>query len=478
MGELQRWLIDTVGNLQVQNGAIIDALQALRIPIMTTNYDGLIETRTGLSPVTWKEPTKYERVLQGDREGVLHLHGFYEDAESVVLGVSSYDNVLQDEYAQAMQRAVRSLHTLLFVGYGKGLADPNFSSLFDWARKVFGNSTYRHYRLSLANDVVSLQDEHDPMDKIFVIPYGEKHTDLAPFLESLVTEKRADRSAAGSNSQLPVIGNAATVNTSVGNDFKEYLAAVRSTHGNITFVEIPLYEDAPDIEIDKLYVEPSVSVEQILPDRPENEWPALSNIQTVLAKHQKIIILGDPGYGKSTLTSCLSWRLCSSGSAIPIPMIVRELQLKADITWEGLLNSFLQHRIGKLLGSRSVIEGLLRDGRAVIFLDGLDEIGNLMIRKKLRDAIHEGMSLYTGVKWVLTSRVVGYEQVPFHLATAHVGGIGARRSRSDDVKKEKWSPMFTIWFHSPAIRSASSRPSGMQGMSRTRRWPQSRRLRS
>ena len=39
---------------------------------MTTNYDGLIEKCTGLSPVTWKEPSKYERVIQGDREGVLH----------------------------------------------------------------------------------------------------------------------------------------------------------------------------------------------------------------------------------------------------------------------------------------------------------------------------------------------------------------------------------------------------------------------
>jgi hypothetical protein len=118
VGEFARWLIDTVGALQVRDGSVIDALAALQIPLMTTNYDGLIEKQTAFSAVTWRETAKYERVLQGDREGVLHLHGFYEDVDSVVLGIKSYENLLQDEFAQAMQRAVRSLNTLLFIGFG------------------------------------------------------------------------------------------------------------------------------------------------------------------------------------------------------------------------------------------------------------------------------------------------------------------------------------------------------------------------
>jgi internalin A len=434
VGELGKWLIDTVGNLQVREGATIDALCALQIPIMTTNYDGLIEKQAGLTPVTWKEPAKYDRVLQGDRAGVLHLHGFYEDVESVVLGVRSYERVLRDDFAQAMQRAVRSLYTLLFIGYGKGLDDPNFSALLAWARKVFADSTYRHYRLSLAKDVASLQGEHDPKDRVFVIPYGQEYADLVPFLNSLVAEKQPAGSDTKGGSELPVTPDASAAVMPVANDLQAYLAAVRLAHGYIKFVEIPLYEDTLDIEIDKMYVESSVSRERILPDRPENEWPPFSDLGTLLLERSKIVVLGDPGYGKSTLTSCLSWQLCKAGSEIPIPMVVRELHLKADICWEALLDSFLQHRIGKLLGSRSVIEALLREGRAVVFLDGLDEIGTLVVRKKLRDAVHDGMSLYPGVKWVLTSRVVGYDQVPFHVATANGGkGINSAHSKNSTV---------------------------------------------
>jgi SIR2-like domain len=188
-GQLAGWLVDTVGQLQVRDGSVIDAIRELRIPILTTNYDGLIEKRVGVSPVTWREPTKYERVIQGDREGVLHLHGFYEEPDSVVLGVSSYEAALRGDYAQAMQRAVRSLHTLISIGYGKGIEDPNFSALLEWSRKLFSDSTYRHYRLELAKDVEEIQSEHDSKDRVFVLPYGEKHEDLPLFLRSLSREQ-------------------------------------------------------------------------------------------------------------------------------------------------------------------------------------------------------------------------------------------------------------------------------------------------
>jgi len=147
IGDLGRWLISTVGQFQIVDPTILDAIQQLRIPLLTTNYDGLIEKRLSIPHVTWRDASQYERVIQGEREGVIHLHGFYEDTDSVVLGVKSYEAVLGDQFAQTMQQAITSLHSLIFIGFGKGLEDPNFASLLDWATKTFGDSPYRHYRL-------------------------------------------------------------------------------------------------------------------------------------------------------------------------------------------------------------------------------------------------------------------------------------------------------------------------------------------
>jgi predicted NACHT family NTPase len=71
--------------------------------------------------------------------------------------------------------------------------------------------------------------------------------------------------------------------------------------------------------------------------------------------------------------------------------------------------------VGKLLQTRERVELLLKSGRAFVLLDGLDELGNIAVRRKLREAVHTGMSEYQDAHWVLTSRVVGYDQVPFHI---------------------------------------------------------------
>ncbi len=62
-GEYSSWLRESVGSLQPKRPGVIRALQALNVPIVTTNYDGLIESVTGWPAVTWKQPQVVERVL-------------------------------------------------------------------------------------------------------------------------------------------------------------------------------------------------------------------------------------------------------------------------------------------------------------------------------------------------------------------------------------------------------------------------------
>ncbi len=189
-GEYRRWLRETVGSLRAIDRSVPEALAGLGMTIATTNYDGLLEEVTGRPPVTWRDGTRMERVVRGDEVGILHLHGHWQDPESVVLGIRSYEKILGDAPTQAMLKAVRSLQTLLFIGCGATLEDPNFAALLAWSRGVFAGSEYRHFRLCRDSEVAALRALHGPEERLFPVPYGREHSDLAPFLRSL----RAPRS--------------------------------------------------------------------------------------------------------------------------------------------------------------------------------------------------------------------------------------------------------------------------------------------
>ena len=184
-GEWRRWLRETLGQLKAQERAALQALRDLHVPIATTNYDGLVEEATDRPAVTWRDRAQVERVLRGDDEGVLHLHGHWQDPESVVLGIRSYDAVLGDAHAQTVLRSLRLRHTLVFIGCGAGLGDPNLGALLAWSRPLLAGSEYRHFRLCRASEREELERQHPREERIFPLPFGETHEDLAPFLRDL-----------------------------------------------------------------------------------------------------------------------------------------------------------------------------------------------------------------------------------------------------------------------------------------------------
>jgi tetratricopeptide (TPR) repeat protein len=184
-GEYGRWLSDTVGSLTVTDPAVIDAVKSLGAPIFTTNYDTLIELRTGLSAVTWTNGSRVQAVLRGMEAAVVHLHGCWQEPQSVVLGISSYENVLRDELTQAILRDFFLARTVLLVGFGAGLRDPNFKALLQWAAKVLKSSRFRHFRLVTKSEVDRVQGEHSPEQRIFALSYGDTHGDLPAFLTAI-----------------------------------------------------------------------------------------------------------------------------------------------------------------------------------------------------------------------------------------------------------------------------------------------------
>ena len=88
-GEFARWLREAFEELQVEDNSVINSLHALNLPIVTTNYDDLIEKATSLKQATWRDKGKVSRIIRGESRHVLHLHGYWDEPESVVLGIRS-----------------------------------------------------------------------------------------------------------------------------------------------------------------------------------------------------------------------------------------------------------------------------------------------------------------------------------------------------------------------------------------------------
>ncbi len=181
-GLFVRWLRSSVGALEIVDDSVLAAIAELGLPIATTNYDRLLEAITSQPAVNWTQRHKVQPILRGDEKGIIHLHGDWDDPKSIVLGHRTYAAVERDPNAQAILREIFSSRTVLLVGFGGGLSDPNFGPLLKWVAEAFASSTYPHFLLCLEKELKSLKLAHpiQPLD------YGKTHADLAPLLRSLV----------------------------------------------------------------------------------------------------------------------------------------------------------------------------------------------------------------------------------------------------------------------------------------------------
>ena len=234
---------------------------------------------------------------------------------------------------------------------------------------------------------------------------------------------------------------------------RPYLRSVRNWQGYIRFLGLPDRRDNPDIDIERLFISPLMTRRYVSPDEnPESWFGEAETLVDTLAENTPLVILGDPGMGKSTFLNMVAWLLSRPatnplierlGWRLPLPMVLRELPVRGVTDFDGLLEAFLSREISAPLRDdegRRYLNRTLAEGNAFLLLDGIDEIGDRRARENLRAAVFDGIARFPGCRWLLSSRIVGYDEVPFDSQPAQRDADPSRFGRGPMVREEVAPP--------------------------------------
>jgi len=171
------------------------------------------------------------------------------------------------------------------------------------------------------------------------------------------------------------------------------------------------------------------------PERLTEQTETVSvSVNEALAAHNHLVVLGDPGSGKSTLLSYLAQlyaRDLAEGSRLVqqrlgleeagrLPVLLPLRRLGAYLAAHRAVEDgteghalLLQHLLAMLQGERLALpadffDAYLQAGNAVLLLDGLDEVADPELRRRVARLVEAFSAAYPQCRYVVTSRIVGY----------------------------------------------------------------------
>ncbi|GGU77727.1 NACHT domain-containing protein [Lentzea flava] len=203
-------------------------------------------------------------------------------------------------------------------------------------------------------------------------------------------------------------------------------------------IRLPHVGVSRSVRYDQLYVEPTLtSSSDIELDTPGG----------------RVVVLGDPGAGKSTLAAKFAHDIASDGSRrVPFLLVLREFTASFDAGGRDLLD-YLEKLCQAPYNVKPVPDGveyLLRSGRAVVILDGLDELVQTELRRRVVALVEGFAHLYPLVPILVTARKIGYEEAPLStdlFTTSHIA----------EFSEHQVSDYATRWFELDEATSPAER---------------------
>ncbi|MCW2671031.1 MAG: putative NTPase family [Frankiales bacterium] len=146
--------------------------------------------------------------------------------------------------------------------------------------------------------------------------------------------------------------------------------------------------------------------------------PVSAEIELDLSQARpRVVIIGDPGVGKSTLTGWLRWRLGKAAgegpTPIPITLVARLVLTNPESTLIGAITDQLT-RDTQLPVDADLVAELLACGWVALIVDGIDEVLNTQQRRAVVKQLEVLAERFPFVSIVCTTRRTGFEVALFN----------------------------------------------------------------
>lgn len=168
------------------------------------------------------------------------------------------------------------------------------------------------------------------------------------------------------------------------------------------------------LDIDKIYVPLKFKIDfSNNVEQASSKDKMIYDIVTALENYDRVVILGDPGSGKSTSLKYLAYTICSHRadnnrlhSYIPIVIKATDYAKYYSDTRRSLSEYIIEiDRKYGFLFSKS-----LETNELIVLFDGLDEINVINNRHAIVDKINSFSAQYPSIKIIVSSRIVGYNE--------------------------------------------------------------------
>jgi hypothetical protein len=385
--------------------------------VVTTNYDKVLR---------WASPQQRDlrHWTVGDRVNLVdiqrnsveqpviwHLHGFIDRPEEIILTPDGYralyppSNEVQTNYKAALEtlRYLLTARTFLFIGFG---VEDAIQQQIRWVQETFGGAGGKHFVLVRAEDQEATEKELSGLS-VQPIPFAEFGQPLLDLLSKLVGH--TDSGCLSAPVRLPLLDA----------DPRPYLEYLRNDTAFIDIRGLRLnMAEAPRFPIDDLYIplrdEMGTRSDKIETGRGQ---PTLDE----LLADTRLVILGDPGSGKTTFLRRVARAACQArlaDTSAPFPILLRIPELfafaeqherkEAPVLIPRLVAQ--QTRDLAVPVDEKYFERQLTRGPCLLLVDGLDEAPNEAARETVSRLIGTAARAWPNCSFVVTTRPKSYNE--------------------------------------------------------------------
>ncbi|MCP4655217.1 MAG: NACHT domain-containing protein [bacterium] len=201
-----------------------------------------------------------------------------------------------------------------------------------------------------------------------------------------------------------------------------YRAAAAAVHGTVRFIGFADHRPRPNVRVPELFV--PLRLQPHEQGAKEEAWTTTKLLRCLAADEPaRLVVLGDPGSGKTTLCRFAAVALAGEADLDGVEFPVELLPLfvpfrdyvRACSQEDRSLVAFLYDQARNQLQvpvPEGFFERALDDGRAVLLLDGLDEVGSAAQREEMRERVQAFCRVHPRVPALVTSRIAGYDDAP------------------------------------------------------------------